>query len=1297
MPGHTCRRARVSGPFGPRLLRALRRAAPAVGAAALVASALLGGAAPASAQGQGQVLIYDDPNAFVAALNAGAVNDLEQFDTFFADQLVPTGTVIGPPPGTVYSFVDFLTGFFVDGLVTDDFQPVSGFNTLGRDLGFAGFNAFSPGDFVILEFPQPVEAVGSFFATGQDFGDDVVAVAIYEDVNAFFFGQPLGFATSLGFFPGQPGFQDGELRFLGMVSATPFRVAVLQSNPFLFNLGYVVDDIITGTARKARLTLQKSGAGGGSVMSSDPGIECFLGCSADNHDYLANTVLQLVAAPAPGSTFAGFSGAGCDTGAGTTVTVALTVDTTCTATFGIGADPTLTVTKAGAGSGAVSSAPAGLSCGPACPQAAQPFPPGTAVTLTATAAPGSAFAGFGGDPDCVDGLVVMLASRSCVATFVAAGAATPTLSVARAGVGAGTVTSSPPGISCGADCAEQYPGGTVVVLSATPAAGSVFGGFGGDPDCADGMVTLGVSRSCVAAFFPVQTAVISTGANAESVNPSLSADGRFVAFESTATTLDPACGTGVRQIFLKDRMTGEVICVSRTNPPGDQASDSPVVSPDGGTVAFRSTARNLAAPCNTGIAQIFVWDRQSRAIACVTIGTDGRPGDVGSGVPALSDDGRVIAFESEARNLTGDCRTGVRQVFVRDRTVTPNATTCLSVSPGGAAGNGASGRPAISGSGNVVAFESAAGNLVAADCTTGLMQIFVRVRDAAATSCVSVSPLGAPGDLASRGADISADGNKVAFESSATNLVASGCTDGTLQIFLRNRVTGVTTCVSVGPGGVPGNQASSDAAISRDGSTVAFRSAATNLTGTGGLAAPAGVLAQAASGSQIFSRNLDQVEAQMRSLTQTPSGSAADGVSLRPRMNRDGTLVAFQSTATNLGQGGAAGQSNVFVAAAPSVTTPVFTLSVTRAGSGTGTVTSQVPGIVCGGDCAEGYPAGAVVILSAAAADGSIFAGWSGAGCGGTGICQVIVTADLAVTATFSSIGNQVALMVLKTGGGTGTVSSQPAGIDCGAGCPGLSAAFASGAQVTLSAVPAAGHVFGGFSGGGCSGTDPCVVTLAGSTTVVAFFAPPGQPVIVAPIDGTRFALSAPTPVTVAWTAVAGAVSYGFEFTGTNLQFWNPNGNAPDTVNGFGGAGGALVANGTSLTVPLDPATPPGAYQARVIGLTAQLVPLGTFSNAITVNLGPPPPAFTAPASGAVLPRGAQAVLAWTVVPGATQYLFEFSIGGVAGSFPVGGPGLTVVVPPDIQPGTYQLRVLALGAAGQQITGFGPPVSVTVQ
>jgi hypothetical protein len=375
----------------------------------------------------------------------------------------------------------------------------------------------------------------------------------------------------------------------------------------------------------------------------------------------------------------------------------------------------------------------------------------------------------------------------------------------------------------------------------------------------------------------------------------------------------------------------------------------------------------------------------------------------------------------------------------------------------------------------------------------------------------------------------------------------------------------------------------------------------------------------------------------------------------------------------------------------------VFTLSVTRAGSGTGTVTSQVPGIICGGDCAEGYPAGAVVILSAAAADGSIFAGWSGAGCGGSGTCQVSVTADVAVTATFTTIGDQVALMVVKAGGGTGTVTSQPPGIDCGAGCPGASAAYPVGTQVTLTAAAAAGHVFGGFTGGGCGGTDPCVVTLAGSTTVIAFFAPPGQPAIVSPVDGTRLELSLPTTLTVSWTAVPGAASYGLEFAGTDLQFANRNGTTADTTNGFGGAGGALVAAGTSLTVPLDPAVPPGAYQARVIALTPQFAPLGTFSDAITVNLGPQPPVFTVPGSGAVLGRGTQAVLAWTAVPGATAYLFEFSIGGVAGSFPVGGPGLTVVVPPDIQPGTYRLRVLALGAAGRPITGFGPPLTVTVQ
>jgi uncharacterized repeat protein (TIGR03803 family) len=160
-----------------------------------------------------------------------------------------------------------------------------------------------------------------------------------------------------------------------------------------------------------------------------------------------------------------------------------------------------------------------------------------------------------------------------------------------------------------------------------------------------------------------------------------------------------------------------------------------------------------------------------------------------------------------------------------------------------------------------------------------------------------------------------------------------------------------------------------------------------------------------------------------------------------------------------------------------------YALSVTKAGSGTGSVTSSPTGIDCGATCSASFDYDTPVTLSAAADADSTFAGWSGEGCSGTGNCQVTMTQARSVTATFTL--NTYALTVTKAGTGTGTVTSSPDGIDCGATC---SASFDAGTPVTLGAAADAGSTFTGWSGEGCSGTGTCVVTMDTARAVTATF-----------------------------------------------------------------------------------------------------------------------------------------------------------------------------------------------------------------
>ena len=165
-------------------------------------------------------------------------------------------------------------------------------------------------------------------------------------------------------------------------------------------------------------------------------------------------------------------------------------------------------------------------------------------------------------------------------------------------------------------------------------------------------------------------------------------------------------------------------------------------------------------------------------------------------------------------------------------------------------------------------------------------------------------------------------------------------------------------------------------------------------------------------------------------------------------------------------------------------------LTVTKTGGGSGTVSSDPPGIDCGATCSASFDTGSTVILSAAAGAGSVFSGWSGCTNEVLGQCAVTMNGSKTVSARFETSApppppsGNLALSVSKAGSGSGTVSSAPAGIDCGVTC---TAQFAPGTAVTLTASPAAGSTFDGWAGA-CSGAGSCLVTLTAPQSVTATF-----------------------------------------------------------------------------------------------------------------------------------------------------------------------------------------------------------------
>ncbi len=308
---------------------------------------------------------------------------------------------------------------------------------------------------------------------------------------------------------------------------------------------------------------------------------------------------------------------------------------------------------------------------------------------------------------------------------------------------------------------------------------------------------------------------------------SISADGRYVAFGSEASNLVADDANGTNDVFVRDRTedTTVRVSVSSAGIEGNAQSFEPAISADGRYVAFSSVATNLVGDDTNAAVDIFVHDLMTHRTKRVSISSAGIEGRKRSFGPSISDDGRYIAFWSLAYNLVGNDTNRVADVFVRDRT--NHKTKRVSISSAGVQADGASQYPSLSADGRYVAFGSQASDLIAGD-TNDESDVFVRDRTEKTTERVSTSSAGVQGDDFSAFPSISADGRYVAFYSRAGTLVDDD-TNGWYDVFVRDRTEETTARVSVGSGGVEGNGSSWKPAISADGRYVAFESDASNL------------------------------------------------------------------------------------------------------------------------------------------------------------------------------------------------------------------------------------------------------------------------------------------------------------------------------------------------------------------------------------------------------------------------------------------------------------------------------------
>jgi len=402
---------------------------------------------------------------------------------------------------------------------------------------------------------------------------------------------------------------------------------------------------------------------------------------------------------------------------------------------------------------------------------------------------------------------------------------------------------------------------------------------------------------------PGATTRVSVGAgntqgDGRSFIPALSADGRYAAFYSDASNLVAGDTNGARDAFVRDLQTGETTRVSISSSGGEANGDSfaPAISSDGRYVAFASSASNLVDGDTNDANDVFVRDRQSNTTARVSVGFDGSQANGGSDQPSLSGDGRLVAFTSAATNITSGDANGNRDAFVYDRQT--GTAVNISVDSAGTQADLDSFTPMLSANGRFVAYTSFADNLIPDDLNEG-SDVFVRDLQANTTERVSEYTGHYEGEGDSLRPSISADGRYVAFDSDDWNLVW-GDTNDDFDVFVNDRATTVTTRLSIDDSGTQSSGASNRPSISADGRYVAFYSEASNL-----------VPGDTNGATDVFVH--DQRSGATKRISVGSSGAEANGDSVRPALSANGRLAVFESDATNLVSGDTNGFTDIFL------------------------------------------------------------------------------------------------------------------------------------------------------------------------------------------------------------------------------------------------------------------------------------------------------------------------------------------------------------------------------------------------
>jgi Tol biopolymer transport system component len=398
-----------------------------------------------------------------------------------------------------------------------------------------------------------------------------------------------------------------------------------------------------------------------------------------------------------------------------------------------------------------------------------------------------------------------------------------------------------------------------------------------------------------------RVSVSTSGAEADgqSERPSISSDGRYVAFTSRATNLVPDDTNGVTDVFVRDLVRKTTVRVSLaadgSQADGGSAID-PQISPDGRLVAFASDATNLVPGDTNGRIDIFLRNLKSGQTTRVSLADKRKQSDGDSMKPTFSADNRYIAFASVGGLVAADGNE-TWDSYVHDRQT--GRTELLSVGPDGRAGNEMSDGPSISADGRFAVFISLASNLVPGD-TNSFGDVFLRDRVRGRTTRISEGPNGESGDDLSVGGQITANNRYVALATHATNLTPDSPDTHDSHVLIYDRRDDTLRMIDNGLDGKPTDGGSFWTAINAYGTHLSFTSAGTTL-----------VPGDTNGERDIFQYNLRTHK--IIRISETPDGTQADHSSFYPSASADARRTAFISYASNLVPGDTNGVPDVFV------------------------------------------------------------------------------------------------------------------------------------------------------------------------------------------------------------------------------------------------------------------------------------------------------------------------------------------------------------------------------------------------